>query len=276
MFSTRITTMRDFESEWYLKWKTVFGFSNKIYRKFWEIAVVSETLESQGKLNNGMRGVGFGVGSESATEKFADRVEKILATDLLPDDWHETHKGFFDLGKHPRIENRIVDMNWIDGASGKGLVEEEQYDFSWSICSMDHCGDVWLTKRFLLNQMNSLKYGGVGIHTAEYTINVGMPRTGSTVFLTCDDVVDITQLMNMLGYEIAPMDWFIGDRFEDHRIDCDPFEGDCHIKAEAHGRWGTCICFSVRKKTKGTFWVPFNEADARAAIARFDFRLFGY
>lgn len=269
MFSTCMTTMRDFESEWYLKWKSHLEFSDRIHRKFWEIAIVSETLESQGKLCRGMKGVGFGVGSESLAITFADRVERILATDLLPDDWQETHHGFFTLGQHPRIENRIVDMNWINGESGKGAVEAGEYDFSWSVCSMDHCGKVWWTKRFLLNQMNCLRHGGVGVHTAEYTINVGMPRDGTTVWLTRDDVVDVVQLLTWLGHDVAPIDWFIGDRFEDHGIDCFPYNGNCHIKTEAHGRWGTCICFCVRKNGAEKFWVPIDETEARAAIAKY-------
>ena len=218
MFSIRMTTRRDFDSEWFLRWKPVLSFSDRIHRKFWEMAIVTETLHNHGMLTHGRKGVGFGVGSESLTKIFADMGAEILATDLLPESWRETHKGFFDLGKHPRIENRIVDMNWIDGTSGKSSVESDGFDFSWSVCSMDHCGTAWWTKRFLLNQMNCLKPGGIGIHTAEYTINIGLPRQGATVWLDRADVVDVVDLLTQLGHVAAPIDWFIGDTFDDHGI----------------------------------------------------------
>lgn len=265
MFSTRMTTRRDFDSEWFLRWKPILSFSDRVHRKSWEMAIVAETLQSHGVLVPGRKGVGFGVGSESLTKVFADLGPDVLATDLLPDSWKDTHKGFWIGGEHPRITNRIVDMNWIDGASGKDVVECNAFDFSWSVCSMDHCGTVWWTKRFLLNQMNALKPGAIGVHTAEYTINVGMPRVGTTVWLDRNDVIDVMNLLAQLGHELAPIDWFIGDTFDDHGIDCSPYEGT-HIKAEAHGRWGTCICFAVRKGNVPVFWVPLDESEARAAI----------
>lgn len=266
MFSTCMTTMRDFGTEWYRKWRERLAFPDRIHRKSWEIAIISETLESHGMLQHGKHGVGFGVGSEPLVKYYADLGPTILATDLLPDDWHETHKRFFTHGEHPNVSNRIVDMNWIDGAGGKDAVEEESADFTWSVCSMDHCGTAWWTKRFVLNQMNCLKPGGIGVHTGEYTINPGMPREGGTVWLNCDDLIDLSDLLRSLGHEPAPIDWFIGDAYGDHTIDYFPYEGFYHIKTEANGKWGTCFCFAVRKQNPGVFWVPLDESQAREAI----------
>lgn len=261
MFSTRMSTFRDFRSEWFAKWKAILNLDDRIFRKYWEYAVVSETLEANGLLSESRSGVGFGVGSDSLTTMIADRVKHVFATDLLPKEWEHVHQQFGELSKHPKVTTGVVDMNWI-----QGKIEPEAFDFSYSVCSMDHCGTVWWTKRFLLNQLNCLKAGGIGVHTAEYTINLGMTREGTTVWLTSDDVVDICDLFEKLGHEAAPVDWFIGDSIEDHVIDSYPYNGRIHLKCEASGKWGTCIVFAVRKKRDGVFWVPLDESEARAAI----------
>jgi hypothetical protein len=268
MFSTRFTTARDFRSSWYEKWRLELSLPTTFHRKWWEFAIVCETLQSHGVLTNGKRGVGFGVGSEMLPRTFAEMGCQILATDLLPDNWKDTHKQFHELNAHDLITTRIVDMNWIHGAEQSDDIDETDFDFTWSTCSMDHCGSVWLTKRFLLNQMNVLNVGGVAVHTAEYTISVGMPRSGATVWLTWDDMLDMTELMRAMGHELAPVDWFVGDSIEDHMIDTSPYTADIHIKAEMHGgKWGTCVAFAAKRRTADVLWIPVDEGEARRLIA---------
>jgi hypothetical protein len=270
MFSTRFTTARDFRSSWYEKWCRALSLPNTFHRKWWELALVCETLQSHGVLHFGRRGVGFGVGSETLPSMFADMGCQILATDLLPDSWKDTHRQFHELNTHDRVTTRIVDMNWIHDAELSEDIDEVDFDFAWSTCSMDHCGSVWLTKRFLLNQMNVLAVGGIAVHTAEYTISVGMPRSGATAWLTWDDIIDIVELMRAMGHELAPIDWFVGDSIEDHMIDTSPYTGRVHIKAEMHGgRWGTCVAFAAKRRTADIVWIPAEESEARKAIAAY-------
>ncbi|MBS0207071.1 MAG: hypothetical protein JSS49_29695 [Planctomycetes bacterium] len=269
LFSTRFTTARDFASPWYAVWKDRLSLGDRIHRKGWEIASVCETLSSAGVLKVGNAGIGFGVGSELLPTVFAGFGCRILATDALPESWKNTTGRFYDVNQSNGVEIRVVDMNAINGGELTASIEESAFDFSWSICSMDHCGSTWLTKRFLLNQMNCLKPGGISAHTAEYSIGVGMPRVGDTVWFTWDDIVDVRHLMTALGYELAPIDWFCGDSIEDHMIDESPYVGRVHIKCEALGQWGTCVLFAAKKVTSNVFWVPFDEEDGRAAIADF-------
>lgn len=269
MFSTRFSTFRDFTSDWYQEWRQELKLPQTVHRKWWELAIVAETLRSHGMLGSTRKGIGFGCGSERITTQIADFGPTILATDLLKPEWAQTHQDFANLASHPGVTTRVVDMNWLDGASGVGAVELEHYDFAWSVCSMDHCGSTWLTKRFLLNQLNCLKPDGVGIHTAEYTISLGLPKSGATVWLDWADLVDTAQLIGQLGHELAPIDWNIGDAIEDHKIDPWPHGTTPHLKPEVHaGRWGTCVAFAVKKKSNGVFWVPQEEDLARDMIGR--------
>lgn len=268
MYTTKFTTMRDMKTDWYERWKSVLKL-NGVHRKGWEVAIVAETLESNGVLGPGYRGVEFGCGNGLVSKYVANRGANVLATDLLNPSWAETHSGFQELASHERVQTRVVDMNWLRGESGVSLVEEKGYDFSWSICSMDHCGSTWLTKRFLLNQLNCLRPGGLAVHTAEYTVSVGLPRVGGTVWLDWSDMVDVQQLVQSLGHELAPIDWNIGDCIEDHMIDRAPYCGPVHLKPEVSGgRWGTCVVFTIKKGTGDTFWVPVEEDIARIAISR--------
>jgi hypothetical protein len=268
MFSTRFSTARDFQTDWYLKWKHSLGFDDRIHRKSWELAYICETLDSRDMLTEGSRGVGFGVGSEDLPIRFAERGCHILATDLLSPEWIATHKQFGGMASHDRISTRIVDMNWLHGATLTDTIHETDFDFAWSVCAMDHCGSTWLTKRFLLNQMNALRVGGIAVHTAEYTVSVGMPREGGTIYFTVDDIVDVADLMFAMGHEMAPIIWFLGDSIEDHIIDTPPYTGRVHLKAEmCGGRWGTCVGFAVKRMNEDVVWIPDNEAEGRQVIA---------
>lgn len=264
MFSTRFSTARDFNSEWYRYWKVIFGFDDRVYRKLWEVAFVCETLRENDKLQRGARGVAFGVGSEELPRKFANLGCHILATDLLAPEWAASHRLFAEVNSHERIQTQNVDMNFLqDIAIGN-------YDFAWSVCAMDHCGSTWLTKRFLLNQMNLLRVGGIAAHTAEYTISAGMPKEGGTVYLTAEDVLDVAHLMESMGHQLAPVDWFVGDSIEDHMIDSPPYVGHVHLKAEmCDGRWGTCVGFAARKTTSDVAWIPVDEFEGRKFIAEY-------
>lgn len=259
MFATKFTVARDFHTDWYQTWKQKLNLGDHIHRKCWEIATICETLASAGMLNTNKKGIGYGVGNEPLLTLFTKMGCTILATDGLPSTWSTMNDQFHTINQ--TIETRIVDMNWIQGA-----VQPNHYDFSWSICSMDHCGSTWLTKRFLLNQMNCLKKGGIATHTAEYTINTELPKIGTTTWLTWEDILDIQQLMTACGHHPAPIDWFIGDTLEDHIIDKIPYNGKIHIKCETHNRWGTCVIITARKQHDHEFWVPLDEQEARTKI----------
>jgi hypothetical protein len=261
MFSTRFTTARDFDTDWLRRWQHVFGLDRRRHRKWWEIATVCETLDSHQVLAPGKTGVGFGVGSDPLVKYFAERGADILATDLLDPAWIGTHHNFDGLQDLPRVQTARVDMNWL-----AGHVPTAAADFCWSVCAMDHVGTIWWLKRFVLNQMNCLRPGGIAVHTAEYTISHGLPRAGGTVWLEAADLLDLASLAGGLGYEMAPIDWFIGDRLEDHLID-DTGTADVHIKAGVAGRWGTCVAIALCKLHAGEFWVDLDEATARRAIS---------
>ena len=156
-------------------------------------------------------------------------------------------------------------MNWLCGTGSYDRIEEAAFDFSWSICSLDHCGSVWLGKRFLLNQMNCLKPGGLAIHTAEYSFSTHLPREGTTSFFGPEDVMDVLDCWTRLGHEPAEMDWFLGDRIQDHLLDPPPYTGSVHLKVEMPvGQWTTCIALVARKTAASkTIWFDADEATAR-------------
>ncbi len=264
MFSTRFTTARDFRTDWYKRWSGVFSLGDAFNRKSWEVAAVSETLRAHGSLTTGKRGIGFGVGCEKQPVEFARFGPTIVATDLLPKEWSHVHQDFHASHQHSKVSTRIVDMNSIDDDLVDG------HDFAWSVCSMDHCGSVWMAKRFLLNQLNILRSGGIAVNTAEYAICLGLPRSGPTCWMNWEDLLDVRQLVSSIGHELAPIDWTIGDSIEDHQVSPHPWNTPVTLKLEANaGRWAIAVCFAVRKLQPGVFWIPVDESEARTAINDF-------
>lgn len=264
MFRTAFSTAREFRTAWMRRWCDTFDLPDRMHRKHWEYAVVAETLDSHGLLSKGRSAIGFGVGSDRSVTTFADCGVQVLATDLLGEDWQETHQQFRSFDGRPEIETRIVDMNSLSESSLDG-----KFDFCWSLCSMDHVGSIWLVKRFLLNSLNCLNPGGISVHTGEYTIRTDMPTSGTTVWLTVNDILDLERLAAKLGIEMAPVDWFFGDSIEDHVIDCHPYENYVHLKVDSYGGWGTSIVVAFKKNRTGEFWIPIDESEARRMIDEF-------
>lgn len=264
MFRSSLSVARDFHTPWFQVWKDRLRFGDRMHRKAWELAVVAETLDSEGQLSHGQRGLGFGVGNEPLPRYFADRGCQIVATDLGELGWADAH-SFQERNCYPGIETRIVDMNNLEHG---GRVETGAYDFTWSVCSLDHCGSVWLSQRFLLNQMNCLKAGGLAIHTAEYSFAAGMPRTGGTVFFSPADVRETIDWLRLLGHETPDMDWFLGDRPEDHVVDPPPYQGAIHLKVEfPTNRWTTCMAIAARATERSRrVWLAADEVQGRQQL----------
>ena len=116
-------------------------------------------------LQPGRTGLGFAVGAEKLPAFFASRGCRITATDLPSDDernkpWAQTGQWVGNLealneaGLCPEttfrdhVAYRPVDMNHIPADLGG-------YDFTWSTCSFEHCGNLDLGLRFLERQMDS-------------------------------------------------------------------------------------------------------------------------
>ena len=64
-----------------------------------------------------------------------------------------------------RVTFEAVDMNDIPRKFRGG------FDFCWSACSLEHLGSLEHGLTFIENSMDTLKEGGVAIHTTEFNLS---------------------------------------------------------------------------------------------------------
>lgn len=222
---------------WFIKTRETV---QKIHRKDWEWAFISQALLERGMLVPGKKGLGFAVGTEPLVAIFADYGCQITATDLYEDqndDWKDTHQmasGKSQLNErwicHPdyfneRVDVRSVDMNSIP----EDLIG---FDFCWSSCAMEHLGSIENGKRFLYNSLKCLKSGeGVAVHTTEYNVNSNSDTlvAGKDVIFRRCDLEEISRTVKALGWQIF-LTFEIGDTEPEMYVDEPPYHLSPHLK----------------------------------------------
>jgi len=212
-------------------------------------------------LEEGRRGLGFGVGAEPLTAVFADRGASVLATDLEPDEAKEA--GWVHTDQHAQskqdmnnrgicapskfdelVDFRFMDMNNID----KDL--EGQFDFVWSACAYEHLGSIMHGLEFVVNSVKCLKPGGVAVHTTEFNCSSDNETLdhASTVLFRKRDMLALQKRLKLMGGEME-FNFNLGDLPLDLHIDTAPYKEDEHLKLQIM-RWAvTSFGIIVRKKS---------------------------
>ena len=249
------------------------GWANRLlepwraHRKLWELAFICQALDERGMLQPGRKGLGFAVGAEKLPSFFASRGCRVTATDLPSDDernkpWAQTGQWVGNLealnasGLCPettfrdRVAYRPVDMNHIPEDLGG-------YDFTWSTCSFEHCGNLDLGLRFLERQMDCLRPGGVAVHTTEFNLssNDATLADGPCVIYRLRDVESVCQRLVDQGHRIEPIDLDPGRDPLDQVIDTPPYHQWAtdpparikHLRLNLAGYASTSIALIVHK-----------------------------
>ncbi len=232
------------------------------HRKLWEFCYIYRALSERGLLIPGSRGLGFGVGREPLVSLFASRGCEITATDLdlesaqnagwAGSDQHAdgipcmNEYGLCDPAAFDRLvtlEN--VDMNRIPDQHA------HQFDFTWSSCCFEHCGSIELGKRFLINQMQCLRPGGIAVHTTEYNLssNDETIEQGLIVLFRKRDIEDIAQTLRALGHGID-IDLDSGVELKNACVDLPPYTFNPHLRLQLL-KWASTSLGLIIKKPSG-------------------------
>lgn len=199
-FCTALDTGRPFARSLHAR---LGGRQFQLYRKLWEQSLVVEALESENLLRAGVRGLGFGCGREQLVSLFAAEGIRITATDKPGGGWFgsDLSRLHFPSLVTSEVFNELVtyrpaDMNNIPA----DLVG---FDFCWSVCAIDHCGSIRLSKRFIYKQMECLRPGGVAIHTCEYgpKLDWQAPDYGGTIVWSHWDIEEVLAWLRERGHE---------------------------------------------------------------------------
>jgi SAM-dependent methyltransferase len=257
---SQMCTAAQFDEPDYDRWIGAMHRPKHQHRKQWEHVWICRALEVAGVLHDGARGLGFGCGIEPLPAVFAARGVEVLATDLGADDrrsrrWQQTAQHLLDIYalNHPaiclpgtffsKVKVAAVDMNRIPP-------ELLGYDFCWSSCSLEHLGSLDAGLRFIERSLETLKPGGVAVHTTELNLSSDTRtiRKGGTVLFRRSDIEAFAYRMREAGHEVFPITWDQGSQPVDQIVDVPPYAADLHFKLALRRYVTTSFGLAIRKR----------------------------
>jgi SAM-dependent methyltransferase len=256
-------TEADLESDWAAFWCREIKIPVSYHRKTWELTYVPQVLFNEGKLVPGTKAIGFACGEEPLPSLFAKYGVQVLATDLDPNraeaqGWIKSNqhmKGFKNLrradicpdeARLATIQGAYLDMNAIP-PDLKG-----QFDFCWSICSLEHLGSIANGLKFIENSLAVLKPGGVSVHTMEFNVNDGETVDNwPTVLFQKHHLLGLADQLRKKGFEVYEQDFDKGQGILDGFVDLPPYLDEnhsrhAHLKLSVDGF--VCTSFSFVAK----------------------------
>jgi hypothetical protein len=256
---SQMCTASQFDEPDYARWLERMSRPMHRHRKQWEFVYICRMLEHMGMLKPLSRGLGFGCGIEPLPAVFASYDIFVTASDLAADDprakdWSDTAQHLREVGElrdsrivpdsqfNDRVEYRSIDMNAIDP-------ERRDYDFCWSSCALEHLGSIANGLEFIERSLDTLKPGGVAVHTTELnlTSNAKTLDKMDTVLFRRKDIEALAVRLARLGHEIVPITFDLGDHVDDGFIDVAPYASDVHLKLAIQHYVTTSFGIAIRK-----------------------------
>jgi 2-polyprenyl-3-methyl-5-hydroxy-6-metoxy-1,4-benzoquinol methylase len=247
----------------YQYWVNMIKEEPILYRKQWEFVYIIQTLYENGMLLPGKKGLGFGCGTEPLPALFASCGCEILATDLDLTEanakkWVDSNQN--TMNKAENLNNRAI----CPSAQFRELVKFQpinmndipkelygQFDFNWSACAVEHIGGMEKSISFLIDNLKTLKSGGVAVHTSEFNLS---SDTDTCLHPDCfifrkQDVEKTAAALRSLGHEVFPLNFKVGTYIADNFIDYPPYlKNAAHLRLELSGFVSTSFGLIVRKR----------------------------
>ncbi len=248
---SQLVTKKQCDSKEYQYWSNVLKLDldkryllrdQKYSRKIWEWVYILQVLKKNNLLQNGKRGLGFGVGREPLVAVLAHHGCEVTATDLPKDE--AVHNGWDNLGQYSfdiddlneqgicdnkkfaeKVTFKHQNMNNIDS-------ELENYDFIYSSCALEHLGNLEKGITFINKSLQCLKLGGVAIHTTEFNVSSDTDtiQEGPTVFYRKNDIIKLARKINESGHNMI-VNFSTGNDKLDKHYDIPPyFKDGIHLK----------------------------------------------
>jgi FkbM family methyltransferase len=280
-------TQSQFHEADYAAWCAAIGEAPRLHRKQWEYCYILQALNQAGLLEVGARGLGFGVGREPLSAYFASRGCSVVATDRplelsIASGWIETHQyagqlaALNDRGLCPTetfaelVEFRSLDMNAIPE-------DLRDFDFCWSACALEHLGDLDRGLAFVEQSLDTLRPGGVAVHTTELNCSSDFwtQRDGATVLFRKRDIRRLAARLRSLGHQII-LNFDMGAGIADRHIDHPPFADAPHVKLQLGRYVTTSFGMIIRRAGRDNRWTERlvarmrqerDDAELRAAHA---------
>lgn len=231
---SRMCRQGDFSTDGFRYWISRMRQPFVMHRKLWEWFFIADALFQRGQLQPGRRGLGFGVGLEPMTPLFGSFGCHVTATDMAERDassagWTGQHAAGLDALNtlqlcdevlfRQNVSFRVLDMNNIPAEF------DNQFDFCWSSCALEHLGSLEHGMRFVERSMAVLKPGGIAVHTTEFNMSSNQQTFESPTLSLYrrQDLDQLTVRLEAAGHHVEPMDWDQGTGYADGYVDLPPY-----------------------------------------------------
>jgi len=229
-------------------------------RKQWEWVYVAQVLFENGFLKPGNKGLCFAAGQEPLPALFASLGCKITATDL--DINSETAKIWKTSNQN--TENNVKILN-KDGICPNDLFKNNvrfrsvnmneipnnlrNFDFNWSCCAFEHIGGIKQGLDFLINNLETLKPGGIAVHTSEFNLssNEDTFESRDLCIFREKDYRKTVEKLEKMGHYVYPLDLKKGNEPLDNYVDTPPYRQDFHLRLFIEAYVSTSIGIIVKK-----------------------------
>jgi len=268
---SKLSTQSDMESAWVAHWCGQLLAPVVFHRKMWELSYVLQAVFENGHMRAGARGLGFGCGEEPLPSYLASQGVAITVTDLGAEEAQA--KGWADTQQHAASLDKAYQPRMLDRASFDRLVRIETvdmtaipdhlrgYDFCWSVCALEHLGSIEKGLAFIEHSLETLRPGGLAVHTTEYNINSDGPTVDNwpTVLFQRRHLIALAERLRAQGHYVAEFNLDLGDKPLDRFIDLPPWRHDvpkehkhwhgkgAHLKIAIDGFACSCFGIVVRK-----------------------------
>jgi len=229
------------------------------HRKIWEWSYIAQALHERGCLAEGMRGLGFAVGTEPLAALFASRGCTVTATDLdfaaaSEGGWTRTHEHAANIGV--LNERGICDARQFEANVQFTHVDMREipadlvgYDFLWSSCSIEHLGSIDEALDFVVSAMRCLRPGGLAVHTTEFNCesDTSTVEQGKDVILRKRDFLRLRERLESSGCDVGDIDFALGKSDADTYVDEAPYRGPAHLRLRIGGFVSTSFGMIIQK-----------------------------
>jgi SAM-dependent methyltransferase len=218
--ASKPSTQADLEANWSRYWSAQIRERHAIHRRAWEHAFVLQALAQMGKMQQGMSGLGFASGGPlpaylaskgcdlTVVDAQTPAADALFRSELLD-------RPAFDR----KVKLRAADMSAIPQ-------DLRGFDFCWSVGKLQHAGSVDRAMKFMEDMVDTLKPGGVAVHTTEFNFTIDDQNIDNwqIVLFQRRHFEEMAQRLARKGCRVLPLDFNVGSRPLDRFIDVPPLE----------------------------------------------------
>lgn len=221
-----------------------------MHRKAYEFTQTAWGLERLGALTESARVVSVGAGHESLAYWLANRVRRVIATDLYPGDWEASagSEGDARVIKHPEefapFEYRRDHLRFLQMDGMKLAFKDESFTVAYSLSSIEHFGGFSGARVAVEEMARVLAPGGILALATEWRVS-GPPNTAEGIF----EPEEIRRLIDMPSLKlIEPIDDRVWHRYEGRPVNLrlNRFETP-HMLLEIDGTVFTSVMMFLRR-----------------------------